>query len=514
VELEEAICEQARLARDPRYDGRFFIGVTSTGIYCRPICPSPHARREHVRFFPSAAAAQDAGFRPCLRCRPEVAPGSSVWRGPSEIVRNALRLISEGALDTGDVEGLAARVGVSARHLSRLFQQHLGARPIAVAQARRLHFAKQLITDTQLPMSQVALASGYGSLRRFNAALLEAYHRSPTELRNFGRTGRPRREPDEYVFHLAYRPPYDWDSLLAFLEARATPGVESVKDGWYHRSIRLGAQNGFLSVAPKPDLHMLEVRIRFPDPSQLMEIISRVRTMFDLAADPEIITRHLSRDPLLEPFVRQFPGLRVPGAWEGFEMTVRAILGQQVSVRGATTLAGRLAERFGQPLPSSGIAGVDRCFPDAGELAEADIRGLPDSRRWAIRSLARAVVAHRIVFDAALTGGSLPACFQNINGIGEWTTQYVAMRVLNDPNAFPAGDRVLRRAAGQGVLLTERALAERARAWIPWRAYAAMYLWRGTTAGREGAENRPSVRPQVPVPPTQLPESGFPLCRP
>jgi AraC family transcriptional regulator of adaptative response / DNA-3-methyladenine glycosylase II len=513
MELEATICEQARLSRDPRYDGRFFIGVTSTGIYCRPICPSPHARRENVRFFPSAAAAQEAGFRPCLRCRPEVAPGTSDWRGPSELVRNALRLISEGALDTGNVEGLASQVGMSARHLSRLFMQHLGARPIAVAQTRRLHFAKQLITDTHLPMSQVALAAGFGSLRRFNAAVQKAYQRTPTELRNVGRAGMVQRESDEYVFHLAYRPPYDWDSLLTFLTARATPGIESVQNGWYHRSIRLEAHNGVLSVGPKPGCHALEVRIRFPEPSLLMEIISRVRAMFDLAADPEIIARHLSCDPLLAPLVRRFPGLRVPGAWDGFEMTVRAILGQQVSVRGATTLAGRLAGQFGEPLASSPITGVNRCFPDAASLAQAEIPGLPDSRRWAIQSLARAVAARRIVFDAALTGGSLPECFKNINGIGEWTTQYVAMRVLNDPNAFPAGDRILRRAAGQGVLLTERALGERARPWIPWRAYAAMYLWRGA-AGRKSGEGLSGGRLRAPATPTRLPGSSFPLCRP
>ncbi len=504
--LEATICEQARLTRDPRYDGRFFIGVTSTGIYCRPICPSPHARREHVCFFPSAAAAQEAGFRPCLRCRPEVAPGTSAWRGSSEIVRRALRLISDGALDTGEVGGLAARVGVSARHLSRLFMQHLGARPIAVAQARRLHFAKQLITDTGLPMSQVALAAGFGSLRRFNATVQKAYRRTPTELRHLGRGEAPKRDADEYVFHLAYRPPYDWDALLVYLAARATPGVESVRDGWYRRSLRLEGQAGFLAVGPSGGLHTLEIRIRIPDPSLLMEIVSRVRTMFDLAADPEIIARHLSRDPLLAPLVRRYPGLRVPGSWDGFEMTVRAILGQQVSVRGATTLAGRLAEQFGAPLAPSMIEGVCRCFPDAASLAGAEIRGLPDSRRRAIQALARAVAGRRIVFDAALTGGELPECFRNINGIGDWTAQYVAMRALNDPNAFPAGDRVLRRVAGGGRLLTERALVKRAEAWKPWRAYAAMYLWR--SAAGDGPGQR------VPVEATRSTVPSSPPSRP
>jgi len=479
VELDEAICEQARLARDPRFDGRFFIGVTSTGIYCRPVCPSPHAKRAHVCYFPSAAAAADAGFRPCLRCRPEVAPGTSAWRGTSDTVNHALRLISDGTLDEGDVEALAARVGVSARHLSRLFMQHLGTRPIAVAQTRRLHFAKQLISDTDLPMSQVALISGFQSIRRFNDMIHKVYQRSPSELRRLAEADKPRLSTEEYLFQLAYRPPYDWESLMAFLSARATPGVESVLDGRYFRSIRLNQHSGTIEVGRVAGKHALQVRIRFPDPAHLLTIITRLRSMFDLAADPEVVSKHLAHDPLLAPLVGRFPGLRLPGAWDGFEMTVRTILGQQIRVQAATMLAGRLAEQFGVPLGVMASHGLTYTFPEAANLAAAEIHGLPESRKRAIQSLARAVISGRIVFNAELTNGDLPECFKAINGIGEWTTQYVAMRVLNDPNAFPAPDRVLRRTAGQGALLTKGALLERAEAWKPWRAYAAMYLWRG-----------------------------------
>ncbi len=481
MELEEAICEQARLARDPRFDGRFFIGVTSTGVYCRPICPSPHAKRSHVCYFPTAAAAADAGFRPCLRCRPEVAPGTSAWLGTSDTVQHALRLISDGTLDQGDVDSLAARVGVSARHLSRLFMQHLGTRPIAVAQTRRLHFAKQLISDTDLPMSQVALISGFQSIRRFNDLIRKVYGRSPSQLRKLTEAVKPSLKAEEYVFQLGYRPPYDWESLLVFLSARATPGVESVQDGRYYRSIRLDGHCGTIEVCPVPDRHALQIRIRFPEPSYLLTIITRLRSMFDLAADPEIVAAHLVRDPLLEPFVKHFPGLRLPGSWDGFEMTVRAILGQQIRVQSATLLAGRLAREFGTPLKTSAAPGITHAFPDANSLAQAEIKGLPETRKRAIQSLARAVAGGRLIFDATLTGGDLPECFKNINGIGDWTIQYVAMRVLNDPNAFPAPDRVLRRAAGQDELLTPHALHRRAEAWKPWRAYAAMYLWRGAT---------------------------------
>lgn len=477
MELDEQTCEQARLNRDARFDGRFFIGVTSTGIYCRPICPTPHAKRAHVRYFPSAAAAAEAGFRPCLRCRPEVAPGTPAWNGTSATVSRGLRLIAEGALDEDGVETLAGRLGVSSRHLSRLFLRHLGALPVAVAQTRRLHFAKQLISDTDLPMGQVALASGFRSIRRFNDVFHKLYGRTPSELRRLNRGLRPRAEEGEYVFRLAYRPPYDWASLMAFLAARATPGVEAVTGGTYRRSILFHGHPGILEVGPVAGAHALQARIRFPEPVCLLQIVTKVRAMFDLAADPEVISRHLGNDPLLAPLVRRFPGLRVPGAWDGFELCVRAILGQQISMSDATTLSGRLVERFGEPLAFSDSSGLTHIFPQAARLANAGLSGMSPCRLRVIRALAEKMVENEIPGSGA-PPEKLLVQLMGIEGMDEWVVQYVTLRALNDPDAFPASDRMLRRVAGAGQSLTPRTLLRYAEAWKPWRAYAAMYLWR------------------------------------
>ena len=492
LHLDPRIYDRARLARDPRFDGRFFIGVTSTGVYCRPICPAPTAKRLNVRYFPSAAAAAEAGFRPCLRCRPETAPGTPAWSGTSATVSRGLKLISEGVLDEGSVEVLSTRLGVSPRHLHRLFLQHLGAPPIAVAQTRRLHFAKQLISDTNLPMAQVALASGFQSIRRFNDIFRKLYGRTPSELRRLHKTTSSRAEQSEYVFRLAYRPPYDWESLLAFFAARATPGVEEVADNVYRRSITFKDQHGVLEVRSVKDAHALEARIRFPDSVCLLQIMTRVRAMFDLAADPAVITGHFRRDPLLGPLVKRYPGLRVPGAWDGFELAVRAILGQQVTVQAATTLAGKLVKAFGEPLARADMVGITHTFPPARILATATLTGLPQSRIDSIRSLARAVVSGEVIFDNCIPSEKLLARFTDIKGIGDWTAQYVAMRAFNEPDAFPAGDLVLLRALGDRKALRLAVLLRRAENWRPWRAYAAMYLWRA--AAETAVKRRKSAK--------------------
>jgi len=477
VKLDERVCDQARLARDARFDGRFFIAVTSTGIYCRPICPSPTSKRRNVRFFESAAAAVEAGFRPCLRCRPEVAPGTPAWSGTSTTVSRALRLITEGAVDERGIDGLSGRLGVSSRHLHRLFLLHLGASPSAVAQTRRLHFAKQLISDTQLPMFRVAQASGFRSVRRFNDSIRTLYGRTPSELRRLRPAALPAR-PDEYIFRLPYRPPYDWESLLTFLERRAIPGVEQVASGAYRRSFALGGRHGTLEVRHDETAHALEARIRFGEPLSLLPIVTRLRAMFDLAADSSVIAQHFCRDPLMGPLVEKYPGLRVPGAWDGFELAVRAILGQQVSVAAASTVAGQLARRFGCRLSISDPDGLTHLFPDAAALADALPPGLPRVRAQAIRALARAVVSGRVTLSATEEDSS--AALACIRGIGPWTAQYVAMRVLREPDAFPGNDLVLLRAAGNGRPLAAAELEERAERWRPWRAYAAVYLWRGS----------------------------------
>ena len=492
MDLDPRICDRARLARDARFDGRFFIAVLSTGIYCRPICPSPTAKSRNVRYYASAEEAVAAGFRPCLRCRPEAAPGTPAWRGTSTTVARALRLITEGALRDESVAGLSERLGVSARHLHRLFVTHLGASPVAVARTRRLQFAKQLISDTSLPMSQVALASGFRSVRRFNDSIRSLYGRTPSQLRRL----RPvplRARRDEYVFRLPYRAPYDWDSMLAFLEARAIPGVEEVASGAYRRSFALDGRHGILEVRHDARGGALEARVLFPEPHSMLPIVTRLRDMFDVAADASAIAAHFRRDPLIGPLAMRYPGLRVPGAWDPLELAVRAVLGQQVTVAGASTLAGRIARSLGAPLSVPDTGGLSVVFPHAAALAEADLPGIPGVRAEAIRRLAREAAP-----GPARPEDEVVAGFSRVRGVGDWTAQYIAMRALRQPDAFPAGDLVLLRVAGGGRPLTVRALERLAEGWRPWRAYAALYLWRSaaerTDDSREAREAPAAVR--------------------
>jgi len=476
--FDPAVLERARLSRDPRFDGKFFIAVTSTGIYCRPICPaSPAPRRRNVRYFSSAAAAAEAGFRPCLRCRPEAAPGTPAWLGTSAVVRRALRLIHEGALDEVSVVQFATRIGIGPRHLDRLFLRHVGASPLAVARTRRLHFAKRLIDESDLPMTQIALAAGFGSLRRFNDAFQNAYRRAPRELR------RQRREPPargvgaEVSLALCYRPPYDWNHLRDFLALRATPGVERVEDESYRRLIRTDSGHAVIDVRPLPGKNALQLRVHGAPASALFQIATAARRVFDLAADPALLAAALAADPLLEPLVRRRPGVRIPGSWDPFECAVRAVLGQQVTVAAARTLAGRLVARVGPPVTST-VAGLDRLFPTPEALAAASLDGLglTGARINAVKSLAAAVAEGRIAFDRPVD--EILARLTELPGFGEWTAQYIALRALGEPDAFLAADLVVRRmAADAGGALTVRELARRAEAWRPWRGYAVMHLW-------------------------------------
>src|SRR5882757_8312169 len=362
--LDHRTCYRALQSRDARFDGHVFVACTSTGIYCRPICPTRPPRFENCRFFATAAAAQEAGFRPCLRCRPEIAPDIAFRRGTANTVNRALALIADGALDGehSDVEALANRLGVGARQLRRLFHRHLGASPIAVAQTRRVLLAKQLIHETSLPMAEVALASGFNSVRRFNETFLQMFGRSPATLRRT--RDKTRREAGALSVRLAYRPPYDWDAMLSFLRHRAIPGVELVSGDVYRRTIAIGDASGVISVAPA-DKNRVNVSVRFPNMAALPQIIARVRRVFDLAADPDMIGAHLSLDPVLAPLVSARPGLRVPGAWDGFELAVRAIFGQQITVPAATKLLGKLVQSFGDPLPAAmqESEGLSHLFP-------------------------------------------------------------------------------------------------------------------------------------------------------
>jgi AraC family transcriptional regulator of adaptative response / DNA-3-methyladenine glycosylase II len=473
MELDWQICSRARLARDARFDGKFFIAVLTTGIYCRPTCRSRTSKESNVRYFPTAAGAAEAGFRPCLRCRPECAPGTPASLGTQNTVSRALRLIDESGLEEGGVEALAERLGLGSRHLRRLFLRHLGATPSAVAQTRRLHFAKRLIDETSLPMTQVAIASGFGCVRRFNAAIRTVYQRTPMQIRGLARRSTAQAE-NEYVFRLNYRPPYNWTSMLSFLAPRATPGVEVVESGTYRRSISLNGLSGYFEVSRDEKNDALTARVQFGDPRSLFSIVERIRSMFDLNADWVIIGQTLRKDPELRRRIDSNPGLRVPGCWDAFELAVRAILGQQVSVKAATTFAGRIVRKFGHLLSAANA--VTHLFPAPEVLADANLMGigLTRARAVSISALARAACDGELTFLHALDSSAFLTRLSEIPGIGKWTAQYVAMRALREPDAFPSGDLGLLRALDS---VSSRDLERRAETWRPWRAYAAICLW-------------------------------------
>ncbi len=485
MEFNPDACYRAVLSRDARFDGRFFGGVKTTGVYCRPVCPARTPRRENMVFFPSAAAAEAAGFRACLRCRPETAPDMGAWRGASNTVSRALAMIEAGALDDGDVDHLAERLGVGERQLRRLFRQHLGAAPVSVAQTRRVLLAKQLIHETRLPMAEVALASGFGSVRRFNETFQRLYGRPPSALR---RGAAPEAAPGETVrLMLRYRPPYDWDGLIEFLALRAIPGVETVRGDRYARTIALDGAVGTVAVAPAGG-DRLAVEVRFPRLTALPTILARVRRLFDLSADPAAIGAQLSKDPALAPLVATRPGLRTPGAWDGFELAVRAILGQQITVAAAAKLAARIAAEHGEPLPAEWAAeGLSLTFPDPARLAAADLSTLPmpGARQRALSALAQAAAADPALLGPRASLEEAVTRLRGLSGIGEWTAQYIAMRALREPDAFPAADVGLMRAfeAPDGHRPSAAQLLTRAEAWRPWRAYAALHLWAAGVGG-------------------------------
>lgn len=470
MELDATRCEQARQTRDPRFDGCFFVGVKTTGIYCRPICPVRLPKPENVTFFKSAAAATDAGFRPCLRCRPEAAPGTPAWCGTSTTVSRALRLIHEGALDQSSITALSDRLGVTSRHLGRLFQQHLGASPLAIAQTRRLHFAKKLIDETVMPMTDIALASGYGSIRRFNDHFQKVYQRSPSALRSANK------EPSEpqFTLKLPYREPYCWKSITAFLAKRAVPGVEWVIDDVWHRHIEHEGETGHVTVSQSQDGPFLLCKLDIPSTASIYTLVERIKNLFDLNADPFEISGTLSQDPILRKLLKKNPGIRVPGAWDRFEVAVRAIVGQQISVSGATTVMGRIATRYGNALESG------HTFPSPSVLMQADSADfpMPQSRARAIINLACAIAEGKIVLNQWIETETLKQQLLSLKGIGEWTASYIAMRALSDPDAFLHTDLVLLKVAKQLYGdETPKALRERSMTWRPWRAYAGMHLW-------------------------------------
>jgi AraC family transcriptional regulator of adaptative response / DNA-3-methyladenine glycosylase II len=513
------ICEQARLSRDARFDGLFFIAVTSTGIYCRPVCPAPAPRPQNIRYFANAAAAEQEGFRPCLRCRPELAPGSDELRHGDNVVARALNLIDAGELETQTLEQLAQRLAVSDRQLRRLFVEKLGAAPMSVHTTRRLLFAKQLLSESALPITQIALASGFRSVRRFNAAFQEAYRLAPRDLRKRP----PAASGDALVLRLGYRPPFDFGGMLGFLRDRALPGLEVVGEASYSRVFGTAEAPGWLRVtAWGSGEPALRLEVHGAAPNALLPLVTKVRRMFDLDADPASIHAHLSQDARLRELLARFPGLRLPGAWDGFELAVRAVLGQQVSVAAARTLAKRLLARHGTPLlqpidlrvpagssdanaktlrvpaarsdanaegprvtasrSDANAEGLHVLFPSPATVAQADLDGLgiTGARVATIRGIAQALEDGRIDFRRERTLDEFVARWTALPGIGAWTAHYIAMRTLSHPDAFPADDLILRRAVQPGVALTAKALAARAESWRPWRAYSVLPLWFGS----------------------------------
>jgi AraC family transcriptional regulator of adaptative response / DNA-3-methyladenine glycosylase II len=464
--LDPAICWQAIYSRDRRFDGRFFAAATSTGLYCRSTCPVPFARPKNIVLFACAAAAEGAGFRPCRRCNPQASPGTPAWLGTSAVVSRAVRLIWEGALDTNGVEDLAERVGIGSRHLRRLFTQHLGASPAQIAGTQRVHFARKLIDETDLPMTQVALSAGFTSIRQFNHAMKGATGRAPSALRRNRDSVEKGSHQKGLVIRLPYRPPLSWFALTRFLEERATLGVELVGTDSYQRTIETNGMTGTLTVEHDAVDCRLMVRVALPDYQLLMPLVERVKRIFDLEADPLHIAGALARDPQMKPLIESLPGLRVPGVWDGFELGVKAVLGERLMGGGSRKLVARLVSRFGKPVETS-IKGLHRVFPRADVLVNADLEreiGLRADQAAGIRMLAGLVKKGQLTMDASTTLEDTLARLVSIPCVTHDTAQYIAMRAFGEPDAFPAEHR-----CEENSRFGER--------WRPWRGYAAMHMW-------------------------------------
>ncbi|HEY8242327.1 MAG: DNA-3-methyladenine glycosylase 2 family protein [Vicinamibacteria bacterium] len=477
MNLDADACWKALSARDARFDGRFYVGVATTGIYCRPVCNVRMPRRENCRFFASAAAAEARGFRPCLRCRPELAPGHAAIDAASRLAQGAVDLIESGVMDDGGLARLSARVGVSDRHLRRVFDAEFGVSPVEYAQTHRLLLAKRLLTDTRLPVTDIAHASGFASVRRFNALFRDRYRMAPSRLR---RDAGGAESTDGLAFDLAYRPPYDFEAMLAFLRMRAVEGLEAVGSNGYVRSVAIHRGGtlhaGHVEIRQLARKHALRVIVSPSLAHVVPAVLGRVRHAFDLAADPREIGATLGA------LAHAHPGLRVPGTFDGFELAVRAIVGQQVSVKAARTLVGRLVAAHGTSVAASGTQ-PGRLFPDASAIAalapqELARAGLVASRARAIHALAEAVAGGALTLEPGVDVETTLDALRALPGIGDWTAHYIAMRALRWPDAFLAGDLVVRRVLG--VTTAARAEAKSA-AWRPWRAYAVMHLWKGST---------------------------------
>ena len=475
--LDDSACYQALATHDARFDGHFFVGVSSTGIYCRPVCPAKLPRQKNCTFYATAAAAEQAGYRPCLRCRPELAPGRARIDATSHLAARAASRIEDGALTGKSVAELAADLGVSDRHLRRVVEESFGVSLIELAQTSRLLYAKRLLTDTDLPVTEIAFASGFHSVRRFNALFAERYRLNPTDLRKT--RGKSTLPMETLRCEIAYRAPLDWPDLLRFIAGRVVRGTEIAEGDIYRRTVRVGERYGYLSVSPVPDKNALIVELSATLAPVMIPVLARVKRLFDLDADPLAISAHLGE------IATKYPGLRVPGAFDGFEMTVRAILGQQVSVKSATTLAGRFAMAFGDPIKTP-YPEMTHLFPTPETVAGLTVdaiaaQGIIGARANSILALAHAVAEGNISLEPN-TGDVTETMnrLKSIPGIGEWTAQYVAMRALAWPDAFPHTDLGIMKALNE---TNPKRILERGEAWRPWRAYAVMHLWKSLEEG-------------------------------
>ena len=472
--LDADQCYRALTTHDSRFDGRFFVGVGSTKIYCRPVCTARTPLKRNCRFFASAAAAEAQGYRPCLRCRPELAPGYAVIDANRRLAQSAAGMIEDGRLADSSLETLAGALGVTDRHLRRVFQQEFGVSPVEYAQTQRLLLAKRLLTDSAMPVIDVAMASGFASLRRFNDLFRTRYRMTPGELRRETPRGAP---AETMMFELAYRPPYDWTSMSAFLARRAIAGVESADARSYSRTLRVIRKGkplaGWISVAPAPRRHALRVSVSASLAAALPAVLARVKHLFDVAAHPGEIVEALGE------LASARPGLRLPGAADGFELAVRAILGQQVSVVAATRIAARLVDKFGEDIAAP-VDGLTKLFPTPEALAALDpseiaATGVVSVRARAIVALASEVVAGRLRLEPSAEVASTVAALEELPGVGPWTAQYIAMRALAWPDAFPHPDVAVIKAMKAAKPREALAASE---AWRPWRAYAVMHLWK------------------------------------
>jgi AraC family transcriptional regulator of adaptative response / DNA-3-methyladenine glycosylase II len=479
MHLDPDTCYQTMLSRDRRFDGWFFVGVSSTGIYCRPVCPVRTPKRENCRFFANAAAAERAGFRPCLRCRPELAPGNGLLDVSSRLPSAAATLIEEGFLNGGSVADLAARVGVTDRHLRRIFDAQFGVSLIQFAQTQRLLMAKRLLTDTRLPINTVALAAGFGSVRRFNDLFLKQYGLNPLRFRQ----GPDEPSADSMTFALGYRPPFCWSGMLAFLARRQIRGVEHLDDDRYARTLAVAQRNrsrsrtrsrtvrGWLRVEHPPQRYALDVTLSMSLIPVVGQVLTRVRRLFDLAARPDLIDAHLG------DLAADSPGMRISGTLDGFEIAVRAIVGEHTLSASAQALLSRIAERFGTKLNAP--PQLTWTFPSADALASMPLSTLEDTglartQARAIVTIAQEVASGRLMLEPAAPLEETLAALRRIDGIGEWAVQYIAMRALAWPNAFPEDDPLLNRPPDWS---DRAALDHHAEPWQPWRAYAAVRLW-------------------------------------